>query len=258
MDASGAPPSPLRSALRPGGDHTDKQVWVDWLFSRVAARYDLGNDLMSFGWHTRWKRRLVELAAIQPGERVLDLACGTGDVTWMVAPLAAPAEVVGSDINPDMMALAEPKRPPGVTNVSFVAADATKLPFPDGSFDVVICAYAGRGFPSWDGVASEVFRVLRPGGRFLNLDFARPPARWWDATYRGWMIASGAVLGTVLHGHPSTYVYIPLSMRSYPGQRWLDERLRAIGFETRLIETTACLMAYNLGVRPSAPPVAGP
>jgi demethylmenaquinone methyltransferase/2-methoxy-6-polyprenyl-1,4-benzoquinol methylase len=167
----------------------------------------------------------------------------------MVAPQAAPAEVVGSDINPDMLAVAEGKRPKEITNVRWSTDDATRLPYPDGSFDVVICAYAGRGFPSWEAVLSEVHRVLRPGGRFLNLDFARPPNRAWDATYRWWMIASGAVLGTVLHGHPKTYVYIPLSMRSYPGQRWLDARMKDAGFETTLIETTACLMAYNIGKR---------
>lgn len=246
MDASPAPPSGLRSALR---QEDDKQAWVDWLFSRVARRYDLGNDLMSLGWHTRWKKHLVALAKVQPGERVLDLASGTGDVALMVAPQAAPAEVIGSDINGDMLAVAESKRPPDLKNLRWAEGDATRLPFPDHSFEVVICAYAGRGFPSWDAVLSEVHRVLVPGGRFLNLDFARPPNRWWDTTYRWWMIASGAVLGTVLHGHPKTYVYIPLSMRSYPGQRWLDARMKHAGFDTELIETRACLMAYNIGIR---------
>lgn len=246
MDASQSPPSGLRSALN---READKQAWVDWLFSRVAQRYDLGNDLMSLGWHTRWKQRLVDLAAVQSGERVLDIASGTGDVALMVAPQAAPAEVVGSDINADMLAVAETKRPKTVTNLRWAEADATRLPFPDNSFEVVICSYAGRGFPSWEAVLAEVHRVLVPGGRFLTLDFARPPNRLWDTTYRWWMIASGAVLGTVLHGHPKTYVYIPLSMHSYPGQRWLDARMKDAGFETTLIETTACLMAYNIGIR---------
>jgi demethylmenaquinone methyltransferase/2-methoxy-6-polyprenyl-1,4-benzoquinol methylase len=253
METSGASRDP--DAVRPAGppcalddalDHkAPKQPWVDWLFTKVAPRYDLGNDIMSLGWHTRWKERLVEMAEPRPDDRVLDLATGTGDVAWMLAPRVR--EVVGADINVDMMALAEAKRPPGVTNVSFVPCDATKMPFPDASFDAVVCAFAGRGFPAWDPVLSEVRRVLKPGGRFLNLDFARPPQRWWDATYRGWMIVSGAVLGTVLHGDPQTYVYIPKSMRAYPGQRWLDARMKDHGFDTRLVETTACLMAYNVG-----------
>ncbi|MCB9685775.1 MAG: ubiquinone/menaquinone biosynthesis methyltransferase [Alphaproteobacteria bacterium] len=243
-----APPSGLRSALR---READKAQWVDWVFTRIADRYDLGNDIMSLGWHTRWKQRLVGIASPRPGERVLDLATGTGDVALAIAPLVAPGgEVVGVDPNQAMLALAEQKRPTSVTNVTWVEAEGGALPFEDASFDLVTVSYAGRGFEDWDAVLAEIHRVLVPGGRFVNLDFARPPARWWDRTYRGWMIGSGAVLGTVLHGHPKTYVYIPLSMKAYAGQRWLDARMRDAGFETRLVETTACLMAYNIGIKP--------
>jgi demethylmenaquinone methyltransferase/2-methoxy-6-polyprenyl-1,4-benzoquinol methylase len=241
------PPSPLASAF---GEEATKQEWVNWVFSRVAPRYDLGNDLMSAGWHTRWKRRLVEEAAIQPGDRVLDLACGTGDVTFLVGARAWRGEVVGLDINAEMMAVAEQKRPPGMENVSFVGGDAGRLPFPDESFDKITCVYAGRGFPSWPAVISEAWRVLRPGGTFSNLDFARPPNRRLDRVVRGYMTVSGAVLGAALHGNPQTYTYIPNSMRHYRGQRWLDEQLRAVGFETRLEETLGCLMAFNLAKKP--------
>ncbi len=244
----GAPPSGLRSALR---READKAAWVDWLFTRVADRYDLGNDLMSLGWHTRWKQRLVALAGPRPGERVLDLATGTGDVALAVAPLVAPGgEVIGADPNRAMLGLAEKKRPADLSNVRWVEASGESLPFPDEHFDLVTVSYAGRGFEDWDLVLAELYRVLKPGGRLVNLDFARPPSRWWDRTYRAWMVGSGAVLGTVLHGHPKTYVYIPMSMRSYPGQRWLDARMREAGFTTRLVETTACLMAFNLGIKP--------
>lgn len=245
MNGAHSPPSDLRVAL---DDATAKQPWVDWLFRRVARRYDLGNELLSLGMHLRWKRQLVEYANLQPGDRVLDLATGTGDIAYLIAPRVR--EVIGSDINKEMLRVAEEKRPPGTSHVTFLEADAAQLPFPDGSFDVVLCSYAGRGFPSWPAVIAEVFRVLAPGGRFLNLDFARPPSRWWDATYRGWLAVSGAVLGTLLHGDPQTYVYIPMSMKAYPGQRWLDARLQDQGFETHLVETTACLMAYNLGTKP--------
>jgi len=246
MMSTGLPPSGLGHALR---HQTDKQAWVNWLFSRVAERYDLGNTLMSAGWHTKWKERLIDLADIRPEHRVLDLACGTGDVTWRAAQRAHRGEVIGTDINPDMMRLAEPKRPLGVDNVTFVQADAAMLPFEDASFDRVTCVYAGRGFPHWPTVIHEVHRVLKPGGHFWNLDFARPPNRAWDTVYRGWMMVSGAALGTALHGHPLTYMYIPASMKAYAGQRWLDTQLEAAGFETHLYETTACLMAYNHGIK---------
>lgn len=246
MTTVGSPPSTLREALR---HDTDKQAWVNWLFSRVAPRYDLGNDIMSAGWHSKWKDRLVDLADIRPDHRVLDLACGTGDVTWRVAKRAHRGEVIGSDINPDMMRHAEPKRPPGVDNVSFVQADAGDLPFADASFDRVTCVYAGRGFPDWPAVVGEVHRVLKPSGQFWNLDFARPPNRVWDSVYRRWMTVSGAALGAALHGDPVTYMYIPASMKAYKGQRWLDNELANAGFETNLYETMACLMAFNQGIK---------
>ncbi len=240
-------PADLRASL---GDEATKRPLVDWVFDGVADRYDLGNDLMSLGWHAKWKDRLVHLAGPRPGERVLDLATGTGDVAIAVARRCAPGQVVGVDLNESMLRLARKKHPPDVTNLEWQVGDATALPFPDASFDLVTIGYAGRGFPSWERVLAEVWRVLRPGGRFVNLDFARPPNRTWDRVVRGWMTVSGAVLGTVLHGHPKIYVYIPESLRAYPGQRWLDARMQDQGFVTRLVETRGCLMAFNVGIKP--------
>ena len=241
------PPSPLPSAF---DDQGAKQEWVNWLFSKVAPRYDLGNDLMSAGMHTRWKKRLVARAGIRPADRILDLACGTGDVTFMVAARAWKGDVVGLDINAEMLAVAEQRRPPGMEHVTFVKGDAGALDLPSDSFDMVTCVYAGRGFPSWPAVIKEAYRVLKPGGRLLNLDFARPPNKAVDRAYRGYMTVTGAVLGTALHGDPRTYTYIPKSMRHYPGQRWLDQQLQAAGFKTELVETRLALMAYNFATKP--------
>ncbi len=240
------PPSGMYDALR---HDADKQAWVDWLFSHIAEKYDLGNQIMSAGWHYTWKERLVDYAKIEPHHTVLDLSCGTGDVTYLVARRAR--EVVGCDINREMMAVGEKKRPAGVTNVRFVQGDALALPFDDASFDRVTVGYSGRGWPDIPQVCREVFRVLKPGGEFWNLDFARPPSRVVDLGYRGWMMASGAALGTVLHASPRSYMYIPASMAHYRGQRWLRDVLGEVGFVDRdLTETMLCLMAYNRGVKP--------
>jgi demethylmenaquinone methyltransferase/2-methoxy-6-polyprenyl-1,4-benzoquinol methylase len=220
------------------------------VFSRVARRYDLGNDIMSAGWHSRWKERLVQFARIEPTHRVLDLAAGTGDVTFRIGREATGGEVIGSDINPDMLAIAEEKRPPGMEHVRFSVEDAAALPYPDAYFDRVTCVYAGRGFPDFPAVLAEVYRVLKPGGEYWNLDFARPPNPTWDRVLRGYMMASGAALGVALHGHPKTYMYIPASLKAYRGQRWLDAQMKEAGFDTWLVETFGCLMAYNLGVKP--------
>jgi len=242
-----SPPLGLRDALR---DDDVKQSYVDWVFDTVADRYDLGNDLMSAGWHRRWKRRLVEFARIEPDHRILDLAAGTGDVTFLLGAKAHRGEVIGSDINPQMLAVAEQKRPQGMDHVSFSVEDAADLPYEDNSFDRVTCVYAGRGFPDFPGVLSEAYRVLKPGGELWNLDFARPPNKAWDKLYRGYMMASGAVLGVALHGHPKTYMYIPESMKTYPGQRWLREEMERAGFETWLVESFGCIMAFNVGKKP--------
>ena len=240
------PPSTLDTGF---GDPECKQRLVNWVFDKVAPRYDLGNDIMSLGMHNRWKRRLVDMAEIQPGHSVLDLACGTGDTTFMIARIASRGEVVGADINPTMMAVAEEKRPPDTSHVRFVEAPGAALPFPDASFDLVTCTYAGRGFPDWPAVLAEVHRLLRPGGRFYNLDFGRPANGVIDWGYRTWLLGSGAVLGKLLHGDPTTYMYIPHSMRHYPGPRWLDSQLAEAGFESRTIETFLGLMAYNIGTK---------
>ena len=230
-------------------DPTRKQEAVDLVFDRVAARYYLGNDIMSAGMHTVWKRRLVEYARIEPFHRVLDVACGTGDVTAMLAARVTEGEVVGTDINPTMLEVAKRKLPPGA-HLRYVEADATALPFENGWFDRVIVSYAGRGFPDWPAVAAELALVTRPGGQVWNLDFARPRPAWWDATVSGWMYASGAALGVALHGDSLTYRYIPQSIARYRGQRWLEQVFRDVGLEAETIETALCLMAYNKGLKP--------
>ncbi len=235
-------PSAIATALdRP----ETKQDAVDEVFDAVAQRYDLGNDLMSLGWHTRWKRRLLDGLDLPPGTQVLDLATGTGDLAWDIAERLEDGLVVASDINKAMLAVARRKQRPTRSPVTFEVADAMALPYDDASFDLVVCGYAGRGFPSWPVVAAEVHRVLRPGGVFWNLDFARPHPPWWDGVVRAWMTASGGLLGLVLHGHAATYTYIPQTLARYPGQRWLTTELERVGFRVVMTETTGALMAYH-------------
>lgn len=226
-----------------------KQKLVDAVFDTVSRRYDLGNDLLSLGLHRMWKRRLLHLADVRPEHSVLDLACGTGDITWEVARLAYRGEVIGADNNPEMLKFAEPKRPPSVHNVTFVTADAAKLPFADNSFDRVIISYAARGLPDLTQVVAEVYRVLKPGGVFWNLDFGRPPVKIVDMMWRGTLASWGAVVGTFVHGNPRTYMYIPASMKHYKGQRWLQQAMTDVGFETTTIDTTLGLMAFNRGLK---------
>lgn len=228
-----------------------KQQLVDAVFDQVSSRYDLGNELLSFGMHRVWRQRLIDYARVQPHHRVLDIACGTGDVTFLVAPLVR--EVVGSDNNASMLELARRKQPGDITNARFVEADAAALPFEDATFDRVLISFAARGLPPLDAVARECFRVLKPRGELWNLDFARPSRRPLDLAYRATLYGLGAIVGTLLHGDPRTYTYIPVSMAHYRGQYGLDATFRAAGFApTEVIEPPLALIAYNRGVKPAA------
>ena len=206
-----------------------KAPYVRRLFATIADRYDLITVLLSYGQDRRWKRRLLALAGPLGGRRLLDLACGTGDIA--LAAAARGATVTALDVTPRMVELAtsraagQPDAP-----VRFVVADMMALPFPDASFDVVTTGYGLRNVPVLAVAIDEIARVLRPGGRLLSLDFNRPAAAPVRAAYHAYLTATGGVLGWALHGDPDTYRYIPESIRRYPGAPAVAAELAARGF----------------------------
>jgi demethylmenaquinone methyltransferase / 2-methoxy-6-polyprenyl-1,4-benzoquinol methylase len=206
---------PLRQAIAtPAG----KAPYVRRLFATIADRYDLITVLLSYGQDARWKRRLLDLAGLLEGRRVLDLACGTGDIAFGAA--ARGAEVTGLDVTHRMIELAAGKAGPRSAagrRVRFLVGDMMALPFPDASFDVVTTGYGLRNVPVIEGAVGEIARVLRPGGVFLSLDFNRPGVAVVRVAYHAYLTAVGSALGLVLHGDPDTYRYIPESIRRYPG-----------------------------------------
>lgn len=206
-----------------------KSRHVRRLFSTIADRYDLITVLLSFGQDQRWKRRLVRLAGPITCARVLDLACGTGDIARIAS--TAGADVTGIDITPRMIALAREKsRAAGVARTRFLVGDMMALPLPDGCADVVTAGYGLRNVPDLERAIAEVYRVLKPGGRFLSLDFNRPGSRPVRAAYHVYLTVVGSLLGWALHGDPDTYRYIPESIRQYPGAPAVVDRLAAAGF----------------------------
>jgi ubiquinone/menaquinone biosynthesis methyltransferase len=213
------------------------------LFGRIAGRYDLVTVLLSYGRDRRWKARLIELAGIAPGDRVLDLACGTGDLALLAS--ARGAHVVGLDLAEPMLRYATAKAPPGT--VAYVCGDMGALPFRDRSVDVVTSGYGLRNVPLLDRAVAEISRVLRPGGRFLSLDFNRPDRALVRAAYLAYLSAVGAALGLFLHRDPDTYRYIAASLRRYPGARQVAARLTAGGFaEARWLPVLGGLMAIHV------------
>jgi ubiquinone/menaquinone biosynthesis methyltransferase len=191
-----------------------KRRYVRRLFSTIADRYDLITVLLSYGQDRRWKERLVAFAGIRQGTRALDLACGTGDITYALSTRGARA--VGLDITTRMVELALDKPCDGI-RPGFLVGDMMSLPFPDASFDLVTTGYGIRNVPSIATALAEIHRVLRPGGMLLSLDFNRPRQPIVRFVYLSYLTVVGSLLGLALHGDADTYRYIPESIRRYPG-----------------------------------------
>ncbi len=224
------------------------------MFSRLAWRYDLVNDVMSAGLHRRWKRETVRLAVAPAGgaARVLDLCCGSGDLCFLAEELGA-GSVVGADFTLPMLAVARRRGNTARTGAHFVQADALSLPFPDGSFDAVTISYGLRNVADLPRALAEMRRVLSPGGRLAVLDFGKPQNPLASALYLSYLRAVMPAMGWIFHGDPETYRYIPDSLERYPGQRGVDALLREAGFvNPRFHDRLLGAMGINLAEKPRA------
>jgi len=221
-----------------------KRAYNRALFTTIADRYDVITAVLSYGQDARWKRTLIALAQVQPGERALDLACGTGDIAFAAA--AKGARVVGLDLTHRMLQLAAQKS----RAAEFVTGDMTSLPFPSQTFDLVTTGYGLRNVPDLNLAIDEIARVLRPGGRLLSLDFNRPQPALVRAVYLSYLTVVGATLGWILHRDPDTYRYIPASIRRYPGAAGVAALLAARGFtNVRVVPLLFGLMTLHLAER---------
>ena len=225
---------------------------VNDLFASIARRYDLVNDLQSFGLHRWWKRRLVALAAPQPGERALDVCCGTGDLAFSLAQRGA--EVTAVDFSEAMLGVARTRlmvRSPRFEaegSLQFRQEDALQLPFADASFDLVTAGYGLRNLSSWETGLREMWRVAKPGGRLLVLDFGKPDNALWRSIFFGylrWLVPS---FGKFICGDSPAYRYIYESLINYPAQRGVDEWMRRKNCtDTRVLNLLGGAMSINYG-----------
>jgi len=188
------------------------------MFSRLAWRYDLVNDVMSFGMHRAWKRRTVRLGLAKAAERAarrrwLDLCCGTGDMAFLAERFSGgAARVVGCDFTLPMLAVARKRRGEEESVSEFVQGDALRLPFADGAFDVVTVGYGLRNIADPAAALAEMRRVLAPGGRCVILDFGKPRNPVASALYNGFLRTMMPFVGWLFHRDPETYLYIPESL----------------------------------------------
>ena len=238
-----------------------KRGYVRRLFATIADRYDFITGFLSYGQDRRWKQRLIALAGIGPGERVLDVACGTGDLLFAAAGQARYA--VGLDLTHRMLQLADRRtgqaRPPNAAGrphterqrVAFVTGDMLALPFGESCFDVATTGYGLRNAPDLASAIQELLRVLVPGGRLLSLDFNRPGNRLVRGAYLAYLTGVGSVLGFLLHGDADTYRYIPESIRQYPGAPGVARMIEAAGFsDVRVVPLLGGLMAIHMARKP--------
>jgi demethylmenaquinone methyltransferase/2-methoxy-6-polyprenyl-1,4-benzoquinol methylase len=204
------------------------------VFDSVASRYDLMNDLMSFGVHRLWKRFAVELAGVRAGQRVLDLASGTGDLAARFAGLVGPTgAVVMTDINAAMLARGRDRLLDEGRggNVRYAQIDAEALPFPDATFDCASIAFGLRNVTHKERALAEMHRVLRPGGRALVLEFSHPTTRPLQAAYDLYSFQLLPRLGRWVTGDEASYRYLAESIRVHPDQETLKGMMAAAGFD---------------------------
>jgi len=227
------------------------------MFSRLAARYDVVNDLMSFGLHRKWKKDTIRLAlAGRTGPaRILDLCCGTGDLSFLAEEKALPgSRVTGVDFTLPMLEVATRRRLETRSQSGFAQGDALRLPFPEGVFDAVTVGYGLRNIADPLAALREMRRVLAPQGRVVVLDFGKPDNPMAGALYQAFLRTVMPVMGWLFHGDPETYLYIPESLERYPAQRGVQTLMREAGldgarYESRLLGT----MGLNIGEAPPYP-----
>jgi demethylmenaquinone methyltransferase/2-methoxy-6-polyprenyl-1,4-benzoquinol methylase len=231
-------------------DEEAKASRVRGVFDSVAGRYDLMNDVLSFGLHRVWKAYAVAVAAVQPGMQVLDIAGGTGDLAAAFARRTGPQGcVVLSDINEAMLRVGRDRLLDQGLVVPTAACDAEHLPFADGSFDLVSVAFGLRNMTHKQEALTEMARVLRPGGRLLVLEFSKPAAPL-QRPYDFYSFKVMPVLGAVFARDADSYRYLAESIRMHPDQATLKAMMKGAGFgHVDLHNLAGGIVALHVGIK---------
>jgi demethylmenaquinone methyltransferase/2-methoxy-6-polyprenyl-1,4-benzoquinol methylase len=220
---------------------------VNDLFATIAPRYDLINDLQSFGLHRYWKRRLIQFAQIKPGQRALDLCCGTGDVAFALE--RAGGRVLGCDFSAPMLQVAR-RRQREESLISFVQADALHLPCPNVTFDIVTISYGLRNLSDFRGGLNEMLRVLKPNGKLLILDFGKPDFAPWRAAYFSYLKFFVPLFGKIFCGNSATHAYILESLKKYPAQKGIAALLKELNCkDVRIENLLGGMMSINTALK---------
>lgn len=232
---------------------SEKQKLVAGVFHRVAAKYDVMNDVMSFGIHRLWKRFTLDCSGVRRGHRVLDLAGGTGDLSAQFSKIVGETgQVVLADINQSMLEIGRAKlRDAGIVgNISYVQANAEELPFADDYFDCITISFGLRNVTDKARALRSMFRVLKPGGRLLVLEFSKPIFEPLNKAYDAYSFHLLPKLGQVIANDADSYRYLAESIRMHPDQQTLEQMLQEAGFEhTRYFNLTGGIVALHRGYK---------
>jgi len=231
----------------------EKVSLVANVFHNVAAKYDVMNDVMSFGIHRLWKRFTIDCSGVRPGQKVLDLAGGTGDLTALFSRRVGPTgQVILADINASMLNVGKDKlRDMGlVNNISYVQANAEALPFADNSFDVITIAFGLRNVTDKDAALRSMLRVLKPGGRLLVLEFSKPTEAWLSKAYDLYSFKILPGMGQLIANDRESYQYLAESIRMHPDQDTLKQMMQQAGFaEVSYHNLTGGIVALHRGYK---------
>jgi demethylmenaquinone methyltransferase/2-methoxy-6-polyprenyl-1,4-benzoquinol methylase len=231
----------------------EKAGMVAGVFHSVAGQYDLMNDLMSFGVHRVWKFFTIEKAGVHNGHHVLDIAGGTGDLTASFAKIVGDSgRVVLADINESMLRVGRDKLiDRGHSNsVEYVQADAQFLPFPDNSFDCITIAFGLRNVTDKDLALRSMYRVLKPGGRLLVLEFSKPSSDLLAKMYDRYSFNILPKMGQLVAGDADSYRYLAESIRMHPDQETLKNMMQQAGFlQAEYFNMTGGIVALHRGFK---------
>lgn len=231
----------------------EKKQRVQEIFSSVANKYDLMNDLMSFGIHRLWKRFVAEKTNLKPGDSAIDVCGGTADIAMLMArKVGDKGQIVVYDINKDMLEIGRDKCIDGgfLKNIQYVQGDAEEIGFEDNTFNCATVGFGIRNVTHFEKAFKEMARVVKPGGRVICLEFSRPTSKVFTKLYDLYSFKVMPELGKAVTGNREAYVYLPESVRKFPPQEELKKIMEGVGlFKVKYYNLLNGVAAVHIGVK---------